>query len=184
MKTLALAALAVALSSPAFARGPLKAGDQAPDFTVPMVDGSEFTLSKSLDKAPIVLYFYPKDFTPGCTKEACALRDDFPRFQDYKATVIGVSYDSVDSHKKFAEKYHLPFPLASDSKKAVAKAFGVDGLLFAKRATFIVGKNREILWANPSVDPKSHSAELHAALARFAPKADAAKTAAPAPAKP
>lgn len=172
MRTLALLVLAAACAAPAAAK-PLKAGDMAPDFTAPLTDGSAFTLSKSLDKAPIVLYFYPKDFTPGCTKEACALRDAFPRFQDYKAMILGVSYDSVQKHKEFTEKHKLPFPLASDSDKKVAKAFGVDGLLFAQRATFIVGKDQTILWANPKVDPSTHSAELEAALARFAPKPDA-----------
>lgn len=170
MKTLSLLAAVVLLAAPAFAGKPLKAGDKAPDFTAPLSDGTEFTLSKSLSQAPIVLYFYPKDFTPGCTKEACALRDDFPKFQDYKATVIGVSYDSVKSHQDFAKKYRLPFPLASDDKKTVAKAFGVDGLLFAQRATFIIGADQSVLWADPRVDPSKHSAELQDALAKFAPK--------------
>lgn len=171
MKTLPLLLAALlATFAVAASAAPLKAGDKAPDFSAPLSDGSTFTLSKSLDKAPIVLYFYPKDFTPGCTKEACSLRDAFPKFQDYKATVVGVSYDSIQKHKEFAEHYRLPFPLASDSDKKVAKAFGVDGLLFAKRATFIIGKDRSILWANPSVDPSKHSAELEAALAKFAPK--------------
>ena len=180
MKTLAAVLLAAAVSAPA-AAAPLKAGDKAPDFTATLTDGSAFTLSKSLDKAPIVLYFYPKDFTPGCTKEACALRDAFPRFQDYKAFILGVSYDSVKKHQEFTAKHKLPFPLASDSDKKVAKAFGVDGLLFAQRATFIIGKDGVILWSNPKVDPSTHSEELEAALAKFAPKpAEAAK----APAKP
>lgn len=183
MKTLAALILAVAFAAPAHAE-PLKAGDKAPDFTAPTTDGTDFTLSKNLDKAPLVLYFYPKDFTPGCTKEACAIRDDFPRFQDFKATVLGISYDTVDSHKKFTAKYHLPFNLASDGDKKIAKAFGVDGLLFAKRATFIVGKDGTILWANPSVNPKDHSQELQDALTKFAPKAPAPAAAPAAPATP
>jgi peroxiredoxin Q/BCP len=161
----AVLALAVAASA-----APLKAGDKAPNFTAPLSDGTTFTLSAGLDKAPIVLYFYPKDFTPGCTKEACSLRDAFPRFQDFKTTVIGISYDSIESHKKFSQKHKLPFPLASDADKKVAKAFGVDGLMFAKRATFIVGKDGVILWANPAVDPSAHGQELQDALAQFAPK--------------
>ena len=162
-------ALAVTLAAGAGA-APLKVGDKAPDFTAPLSDGSTFTLSKNLSKAPIVLYFYPKDFTPGCTKEACALRDAFPRFQDFKATVIGVSYDSIETHKKFTAEHKLPFPLASDSDKKVAKAFGVDGMLFAKRATFIIDKSGAIVWANPAVDPSKHSAELEGALKKFAGK--------------
>jgi len=173
MRRLLLSCAFVLAAAPAFARAPLKAGDKAPDFSAPLSDGTEFKLSENLPKAPLVLYFYPKDFTPGCTKEACALRDDFPRFQDFQATVIGISYDSIDSHKKFAAKHRLPFPLASDADKTVAKAFGVDGLLFAKRATFIVGGDGTILWANPSVSPSTHSRELQAALAKFAPKPQA-----------
>jgi peroxiredoxin Q/BCP len=171
MRTLALLAVVAALAASASA-APLKAGDKAPDFTAPLSDGTTFTLSASLAKAPIVLYFYPKDFTPGCTKEACALRDAFPHIQDYKATVIGVSYDTIASHKKFAAKHKLPFPLASDSDKTVAKAFGVDGLLFAKRATFIIGKDQTIQWADPAVRPANHGQEIEDALEKLSPKSD------------
>jgi peroxiredoxin Q/BCP len=165
--TLFLLAATLALALPA--RAALKAGDKAPEFSAPLSDGTTFHLSKWLDRAPLILYFYPKDNTPGCTKEACALRDDFPRFEDLKATVVGISYDSVKSHKKFIKKYKLPFVLASDSHKTVAKAFGVDGLLFAHRATFIVGKDGIILYANPSVDPATHSREVRDFLATLKP---------------
>jgi peroxiredoxin Q/BCP len=148
-------------------RAALKAGDKAPDVSVPLSDGTTFKLSAWLDRAPLVLYFYPKDNTPGCTKEACSLRDDFPRFQDLKATVIGISYDGVASHKKFIKKYDLPFLLASDTDKKVAKAFGVDGLIVAHRSTFVIGKDGTILYVNPSVDPKTHSKELQAVLAKL-----------------
>jgi peroxiredoxin Q/BCP len=149
------------------ANAALKQGDQAPDFSAPLSDGTTFHLKDWLAKAPIVLYFYPKDDTPGCTKEACALRDDFGAFKDLKATVVGVSYDSVESHKKFIEKYKLPFPLIADEKKEVAKAFGVGGTLFANRATFIIGKDGRILYANPSVDAKTHSEEIRAVLSKL-----------------
>src|SRR5690242_20127874 len=89
----------------------LVVGAPAPDFTAPASDGSQVHLKDWLDRAPIVLYFYPKDDTPGCTKEACGLRDNFTAFRNLHATVFGISYDSVESHKKFIEKYHLPFVL-------------------------------------------------------------------------
>ena len=162
---------AVLLGAPAAARASsaLKAGDKAPDVSAPLSDGTTFRLREWLPRAPLVLYFYPKDNTPGCTKEACALRDDFPKFEGLKATVIGVSYDGVASHKKFIAKYKLPFPLASDVDKAVAKAFGVDGLLFAHRATFVIGRDGTILYANPSVNPKTHSEEIRAFLSTLTP---------------
>jgi peroxiredoxin Q/BCP len=142
----------------------LKVGDKAPDVSGPLTDGTTFELKKRLNEAPIVLYFYPKDDTPGCTKEACALRDDFAAFRNLKATVIGASYDSIESHKKFIEKHKLPFPLLSDSDKSVAKAFGVGGFLFPSRATFIIDKTGTIIYANPSVDPSTHSQEIQEAL--------------------
>jgi peroxiredoxin Q/BCP len=158
--TLAIFAVFIVAASAAFAGPVLKVGDKAPSVSAPLSDGTTFVLEKWLDRAPLVLYFYPKDNTPGCTKEACSLRDDFPAFQGLKATVIGISYDTIASHKKFIEKYKLPFLLMSDTKKSVAKAFGVNGLLFAHRATFIVDKTGAIIYVNPSVDPKTHSAEL------------------------
>lgn len=161
--------LAATLAAAVPARAALKAGDKAPDVSAPLSDGTTFVLHEWLDRAPLILYFYPKDNTPGCTKEACALRDDFPAFQDLKATVIGISYDSVASHRKFIKKHKLPFLLASDADKKTAKAFGVDGLLFAHRATFIVGKDGTILYVNPAVNPQTHSREIRDALAGLPP---------------
>jgi peroxiredoxin Q/BCP len=169
-------AVVVAASAAAPVRAAaLKAGDKAPDVTAPLSDGTTFRLSKWLDRAPLVLYFYPKDFTSGCTKEACSLRDDFSAFRGLKATVIGISYDSIDSHKKFIAKHHLPFPLAADEKKAVSIAFGVNGWPFAHRATFIVGRDGTILYANPKVDPSTHSKELQDVLAKLVSTAPSAK---------
>ncbi len=147
-----------------------KVGDQAPDVSAPLSDGTTFHLKDWLPKAPIVLYFYPKDDTAGCTTEACGLRDDISAYQGLKATVIGSSYDSVESHKKFIAKYQLPFPLIADTDKSVAKAFGVGGMLFSSRSTFIIGKDGKILYANPKVDPKTHSQEIRAELAKIAGK--------------
>jgi peroxiredoxin Q/BCP len=146
----------------------LKVGDTAPDISAPLRDGTTFRLQEWLVRAPIVLYFYPKDNTPGCTKEACSLRDDFAAFRDLKASVVGVSYDSIESHLKFIQEHNLPFPLISDQNRTIAKAFGVAGVFFASRATFIIGRDGKILYANPSVNPSTHSQEVREALARVA----------------
>src|SRR2546422_414156 len=94
-----------------------KVGDQAPDFVIPASDGSTVKLKEQLGKGFIVLYFYPKDDTPGCTKEACGIRDGIEEFKGMNATVYGVSFDPVESHKKFIEKYKLPFVLLADTDK-------------------------------------------------------------------
>jgi peroxiredoxin Q/BCP len=150
------------------AQAALKAGDKAPDVSAPLSDGTTFHLHEWLDRAPLVLYFYPKDETPGCTTEACSLRDDFEAFRNLKATVVGSSFDSIASHKKFIANHKLPFPLIADTDKSVAKAFGVSGVLFATRSTFIIGKDGVILYANPSVNPRTHSQEIRDVLAKLA----------------
>lgn len=151
----------------ASAQAALKAGDAVPDFSAPLSDGTTFHLKDWLGKAPLVLYFYPKDDTPGCTVEACALRDESQAFRNLKATVVGASYDSVASHQKFIKKYNLPFPLIADETKSVATLFGVNGKMFANRATFVIGKDGKILYANPSVDPKTHAQEIRAVLEKL-----------------
>ena len=102
----------------------LKVGDKAPSFKLKNQDGKTISLSDFKGK-PIVLYFYPKDDTSGCTKEACNFRDEFPKFGKMKAEIIGVSADSVESHKKFATKYKLPFNFLSDEKKEMIEKYGV-----------------------------------------------------------
>ena len=102
----------------------LEIGDKAPDFTLP-TDGNGTVSLKALKGKPVILYFYPKDDTSGCTKEACGFRDALPDFSKSGATVIGVSKDGVASHDKFKKKYKLPFTLASDEDVAVAKRYGV-----------------------------------------------------------
>jgi peroxiredoxin Q/BCP len=102
----------------------LKAGDRAPDFLLPSTDGGTVSL-KDLRGKKVVLYFYPKDDTPGCTKEACSFRDNIARVKKKGALLFGVSADSLSSHEKFREKYGLPFPLLSDEEKEVVKAYGV-----------------------------------------------------------
>jgi len=102
----------------------LKEGDKAPDFTLPVDGGGKVTLSKFKGK-PVVLYFYPKDDTSGCTAEACSFRDNLPKFGKIEAEVIGISRDSVASHDKFKQKYTLPFILASDESSEVCEKYGV-----------------------------------------------------------
>jgi thioredoxin-dependent peroxiredoxin len=118
----------------------VRAGDRAPDFALPDADGKDVRLADLRGK-PVVLYFYPKDDTPGCTKEACSFRDQYQDFQDAGAVVIGVSSDSGESHRKFAEKYKLPFTLVSDRGGAVRKLYGVPATLglLPGRVTFVIG---------------------------------------------
>ncbi|RFP52025.1 MAG: peroxiredoxin [Limnothrix sp. CACIAM 69d] len=120
----------------------IQVGDRAPDFSLPTQTGETVTLSQFVGKQPVVLYFYPKDDTPGCTIEACAFRDSYEAFQGAGAAVIGVSSDSVDSHKTFAEKYSLPFALVSDRDGALRKAYGVPNTLFVVpgRVTYVIDK--------------------------------------------
>ena len=102
----------------------LKVGDKAPNFTLPSGEGRKISLSDFAGKK-VVLYFYPKDDTPGCTKEACSFRDEYARIKRKGAVILGVSVDNEDSHKKFSEKYSLPFILLSDEGKDIVKAYGV-----------------------------------------------------------
>ena len=120
-----------------------------------------------IGKGPIVLYFYPKDDTPGCTKEACGIRDEFSEFRKLDATVFGISYDSIESHKKFIEKFKLPFALLSDSTKSIAKAYGANGLLMPKRQTFIVDRAGRIAWIQRDVSPAGHANELKEVIAKI-----------------
>src|SRR5579872_4220369 len=103
----------------------VKVGDLAPDFTLPSATGESVSLESFIGKKNIVLYFYPKDNTGGCTAEACSFRDSYEVFKDAGAEVIGVSSDSADSHERFAAKHRLPFILLSDKDKAVRKLYGV-----------------------------------------------------------
>jgi peroxiredoxin Q/BCP len=144
----------------------LAIGDAAPDFSLVDEKGLPVSLKDFLGKKIVVLYFYPKDFTSGCTTEACSFRDNYKIYQDKGAVVIGISLDSVESHSKFSEKYNLPFDILSDKNKEVAKAYGVLGIagLAAKRVTFIIDKNGKIARIFPKVDVKQHSEVVLKAL--------------------
>ena len=144
----------------------LKVGDDAPDFSLLNEQGLPVSLKDYLGKKIVVLYFYPKDFTSGCTTEACAFRDDYKIYQDKGAVVIGVSLDTVESHSKFSKEYKLPFLILSDNSKEVAKAYGVLGIggFLAKRVTFVINKNGKITHIFPKVDVKHHSEEVLKAI--------------------
>jgi peroxiredoxin Q/BCP len=123
------------------ARSTVRVGDTAPDFTLPSQSGEEVSLRDFVGKKKVVvLYFYPKDDTPGCTKEACSFRDEYQRFGNLEAEVIGISSDSVKSHQRFVEKHGLPFVLLSDEGGEVRKLYGVPNTfgLFPGRVTYVI----------------------------------------------
>ena len=146
-------------------------GDKAPSFKLKNQDAKVISLA-DLKGKPIVLYFYPKDDTSGCTKEACNFRDEFPKFGKMKAEIIGVSADSVESHKKFANKYKLPFNLLSDEKKEVVEKYGVwqEKSMYGKkymcivRTTFIIDSEGKINKIFPKVKVEEHNKEVVEAL--------------------
>ena len=122
----------------------LKVGDRVPDFKAKAANGEDFDSRSLLGQKPVVIYFYPKDNTPGCTTQACGFRDQYEEFKDLGAEVIGVSSDSVDSHLKFAQHYHLPFILLSDQDKKLRTLFGVPSVmlgLFPGRVTYVVDQD-------------------------------------------
>lgn len=145
----------------------LKIGDKAPDFDLLSGDGRELSLESFRGKK-VVLYFYPKDDTSGCTKEACSFRDNFTRVRKKGAEIIGISADPVESHKKFSEKYSLPFPLLSDESKDVIKAYGVwqEKSMYGKkymgieRTTFIIDEKGKIAHIFPKVKVDGHTDEI------------------------
>jgi len=135
-------------------------GQTAPDFLLPSQTGETVTLSDFSDKNVVVLYFYPKDFTPGCTTEACTFRDNFEDFKDLGAEVIGISSDSVESHKKFIEKYSLPFTLLSDEGGKVREEYGAAKFAgLPARITFVIDKKRVVRMVFESSNAKQHIEE-------------------------
>jgi peroxiredoxin Q/BCP len=143
----------------------LSEGGMAPDFTLSSNDGRTISLADYKGKKNIILYFYPKDDTPGCTKEACTFRDDIAAFKTADTEILGVSMDTVKSHQRFVDKFQLNFPLLADSEKEVAKAYGALGLTgSAKRMTFLIDKNGVIKKIVAKVKVDGHSKELQDAL--------------------
>ena len=149
----------------------MKKGDTAPDFTLADRDGRNVTLSGFRGRR-VVLYFYPKDNTPGCTRQACAFAGSFAEFQKLNAVVIGISKDSAESHRKFAEKYKLPFILLSDPDLQAIRAYGVwqEKKLCGKssmgvvRTTFIIDESGVIAEVMPKVKPDTNAADVLALL--------------------
>jgi peroxiredoxin Q/BCP len=149
----------------------LKEGDPAPDFASRTNGGGSVSLSDFKGKN-VILYFYPRDDTPGCTREACGFRDEFAAFQRRGAIVLGVSVDSISSHDKFATKYRLPFTLVADEDKGVVQKYGVWGekmflgrkYLGTHRVTFLIGPDGRIRKIWRKVKPAEHAAEILAML--------------------
>jgi peroxiredoxin Q/BCP len=152
----------------------IAAGDVAPNFAAPIDDGSTLALS-ALRGRWVVMYFYPKDDTSGCTAQACDLRDQFPRFEKANATILGLSPDSVASHKKFKAKYELPFTLIADTDHAIADAYGVwkEKSMYGRkywgneRTTFLIDPTGRVARVFPKVKPEAHAAAVQAALAEL-----------------
>ena len=148
--------------------------EHAIDFTLPDQDGNSFTLS-SLKGQRVILYFYPRDNTPGCTKEACSFRDSFPALSGLNARVIGISPDSVESHRKFREKFALPFTLLSDKEKTVMQAYGAYGekKLYGKvsmgvlRTTFLLDEEGKVLKVWKKVNTATHGEDVRAELEKL-----------------
>ncbi len=147
----------------ALASDPPQVGQIAPDFNLPDQNGEQHTLSEFRGKY-LVLYFYPKDDTPGCTEEACKFRDDLSQLRQMGARVVGVSIDNTDNHAEFAKKYHLPFPLLADRDGKVAESYGAERSLafvkIAKRYTFLIDPEGRISKVYLSVDTSRHSVEI------------------------
>lgn len=136
----------------------LKEGSQVPKFSLKDQNGNTFNNADLIGKKAMVIYFYPKDDTPGCTKEACQFRDNYEDFIDMGAEVIGISSDSERTHRRFAEKYNLPFILLVDSDKQVRRLFKVENNLFVLpgRETFVVDKTGKIIMVFNNINASEH----------------------------
>jgi peroxiredoxin Q/BCP len=148
----------------------LSVGDKAPDFKTTNQDGENVALS-DFKGQKVVLYFYPKDDTPGCTKEACSFRDGWSKFRRKKIAVLGVSADDEKSHKKFADKFSLPFSLLADTDKKIVKDYGAWGeknmygrkFMGIRRVTYLIDEKGKVAAVWPKVKPEGHADELLAA---------------------
>lgn len=164
---IAAAAVALAFAPNGSAMEPPLLGDPAPEFELADQTGQLHSLEDYREEW-VVLYFYPKDETPGCTTEACEFRDNIFAYRNLNAQILGVSLDDVDSHRKFAEHHSLPFPLLADVDGDVADAYGVKtrmfGMTIAKRQTFIIDPNGNVVKHYTKVKPAKHSAQVLADL--------------------
>ena len=160
-------AIALNFSSPGMADGQITVGGPAPEFELSDQDDQLHSLEDYRDQW-VVLYFYPKDGTPGCTTEAGEFRDNIFAFRDMNVQVLGVSLDDVESHKKFAENHNLPFPLLADTEGETSTAYGVKtrmfGMTVAKRQTFIIDPDGNVMKHYETVNPDGHSVEVLADL--------------------
>lgn len=136
----------------------LNIGDNAPDFTANGQDGKKHSLSDYKNQW-LLLYFYPKDFTPGCTVEAEKFQDNFDELKK-RAVIIGISADTIDSHKNFCDKYGLQFTLLSDTDKKIIDDYGANGLIFARRVSFLINPDGKIVKIYDKVSPEAHAAEI------------------------
>ncbi len=144
---------------------PLKVGDHAPDFNAQDQAGETHRLEDYLGEW-LVLYFYPKDHTSGCIREACSIRDNYAEVKKL-AEIVGVSGDSVKSHASFADKYNLPFTLLADPEKNILNSYGANGETFNKRSSFIIDPDGKIAKIYPKVNPDMHATELVADLKKL-----------------
>jgi peroxiredoxin Q/BCP len=141
----------------------LAVGTPAPAFTAKDTQGNTVSLAELAGKT-VIVYFYPKDDTPGCTKEACSFRDNYSAYQGKDIVVLGVSGDDQVSHQKFTEKFNLPFPLLADTDRALIKAFDVDGGGYAKRVTYVIDGAGQIIRVYDSVKTETHATDILADL--------------------
>lgn len=134
-------------------------GDKLPFFDLKNQKGERVTSEQFVGKKPLVVFFYPKNFTPGCTAEACSFRDKYEDFMDYGADLLGVSADSQRSHERFAANFNLPYSLLSDPDKSLQKAFKISPQFFgilSRRVTFVFNKEGTLVLAHASINPRSH----------------------------
>jgi peroxiredoxin Q/BCP len=165
-----LTAVAVAALLPLnAAANPPKAGDPAPLVTGKDQNGKAWSLAQALKKNAVLLYFYPKDDTPGCTKQACGLRDQMGSLKQKGVEVVGVSFDNAESHQKFISKYELNFNLLADTDGKIAEAFGVKNPTrnIAQRASFLIGKDGKIVHAVVSPSADENLKQMTEALAKL-----------------
>ncbi len=175
MKTLQTSLLVISLLMTGIARAEVSEGETAPGFELPDQTGKIHTLEQYQGQW-VVLYFYPKNDTPGCTTQACEFRDNIFAFRRLNATILGVSFDDVDSHKEFADEYNLPFAILADTDGQAVDAYGVRGgfglMDIAKRQTFIISPDGKVAKHYEKVRPDEHSAEVIAELERLSGAAE------------